>query len=287
MGKIESSSVLGSGTEASSGNISIEANRIKMVGVGKGSEERINFTGLRSDTLDGKGGNIDVKANRVSMSRGARIMSDSSGSGEGGNVNVNADLLRLARGSVISARSSSSGFAGNITLDLGTLRSYSSTISTEAAMTDGGDITIKARDFVILRNSEMTTSVNGGPETTGGNINIDPRYVILDDSRIVANAYEGHGGSVSIKAGVFLSSPASVVSASSQLGIDGTVDISAPIKNISGTLAPVSGSYLQITEVEQDRCIARIKGNSQSSLTVSGRDGLPPRPGVVLPAVMF
>ena len=111
--------------------------------------------------------------------------------------------------------------------------------------------------------------------------------MILDDSRIIANAYEGHGGSVKIVAGVFLASPESVVSASSQLGIDGTVDIQSPIKNISGTLAPVSGSYLQTAEVVRDRCVARIKGSSQSSLTVSGRDGLPPRPGMVLPAMVF
>ena len=46
-GKIESSSVLGTGTEASrSWDITIVANDIKMVGVGKGSEERINFTGF-------------------------------------------------------------------------------------------------------------------------------------------------------------------------------------------------------------------------------------------------
>ena len=279
--------MLGTGTEASAGDITVDANRITMVGVGKGSGKRINFTGFRSDTLDGIGGNIDVNANTISMSKGARIMSDSSGLGVGGNVSITAGLLQLTQGATISAKSSSSGYAGNITLDVGTLESNLSTISTDAAMTDGGDITVKARDLVILRDSEITTSVDGGPETTGGNIKIDPRYVILDDSRIIANAYEGHGGSVKIVAGVFLASPESVVSASSQLGIDGTVDIQSPIKNISGTLAPVSGSYLQTAEVVRDRCVARIKGSSQSSLTVSGRDGLPPRPGMVLPALVF
>jgi filamentous hemagglutinin family protein len=286
-GKIESSSVLGAGTEASAGDITIEANRISMVGVGEGSEERINFTGFRSDTFDGTGGNIDIRSNTLTMSRGAQIMTDSSGSGKGGSVDIKSGLVQLAQGSIISAESTSTGYAGNISLDVGTLRSYASTISTDAAMTDGGDITVNARNLVVLSDSKITTSVNGGPETTGGNITIDPRFVVLDDSKIMANAYEGHGGNVNIRAGVFLSSPESVVSASSQLGIDGTVDITSPIKSISGTLAPVSGSYLQIADVERDKCVARIKGGSQSSLTVSGRDGLPPRPGMVLPALAF
>ena len=56
-----------------------EANRIRMVGFGEGSEERINFTDLRSDTLDGIGGNVDVSANAVYLSTGALIISDSSG----------------------------------------------------------------------------------------------------------------------------------------------------------------------------------------------------------------
>jgi large exoprotein involved in heme utilization and adhesion len=40
-------------------------------------------------------------------------------------------------------------------------------------------------------------------QTTGGNITIDPQYVILNDSQIIANAYEGTGGNIRIIADVF------------------------------------------------------------------------------------
>ncbi|MCG6536141.1 MAG: S-layer family protein, partial [Syntrophales bacterium LBB04] len=219
--------------------------------------------------------------------RGARITSDSFGSGKGGEIQINAGNVLLEQQAIISAKSSAGGNAGSVTLNVGNLQSDHSTVTTEAALTDGGNITVNASNLINLIDSQMTASVGGGPSTVGGNVTIDPRYVVLNDSSIIANAYEGTGGNIRIVAAMFLSSPESLVSASSRLGIDGTVDIKAPITSISGTLVPVSGTYLQTGEMLRDRCMARLQGSSQSSLTVSGRQGLPPRPGIVLPAPAF
>jgi hypothetical protein len=170
-----------------------------------------------------------------------------------------------------------------------------SAITTEAKQADGGNINIKSGYMVQLVDSKITASVGGGPETTGGNITIepqyvilnDPQYVILNDSQIIANAYEGKGGNIRIIADVFLASPESLVDASSALGIDGTVDIQAPISSISGTLAPMQGNFLSTEALLRDRCIARIRGERISSFVVSGRDGLPIRPGNVLPSPIY
>jgi large exoprotein involved in heme utilization and adhesion len=109
----------------------------------------------------------------------------------------------------------------------------------------------------------------------------------LNDSQIIANAYEGKGGNIRIIADVFLASPDSIVDASSALGIDGTVDIQAPISSISGTLVPMQGNFLLSEALLRDRCIAKIRGEKYSSLIVSGRDGLPIRPGSVLPSPIY
>ena len=162
-----------------------------------------------------------------------------------------------------------------------------SSITTEAKQADGGNIHVHAGYMVELIDSKITASVGGGPETVGGNITIDPQYVILNDSQIIANAYEGKGGNIRIIADVFLASPDSIVDASSALGIDGTVDIRAPITNISGTLAPMQGNFLSTEALLRDRCIARIRGERISSFVVSGRDGLPIRPGSVLPSPIY
>ena len=54
-----------------------------------------------------------------------------------------------------------------------------------------------------------------GPQTTGGNITIDPEFVILQNSQIVANAFAGQGGNIQITAEAFLADPDSRVDASS------------------------------------------------------------------------
>jgi hypothetical protein len=37
--------------------------------------------------------------------------------------------------------------------------------------------------------------------SNGGNITIDPQFVVLDHSSIIAQAIEGHGGDITINAG--------------------------------------------------------------------------------------
>ena len=141
--------------------------------------------------------------------------------------------------------------------------------------------------MVHLKDSEITASVGGGASTSGGNISIDPQFVVLDHSKIIANAHEGQGGNIQIVSNVFLADPFSVVDASSALGIDGTVDIRAPITEISGTLVPLAEDFVSAFELLREPCIARIRGGKYSSFIVSGRDGLPVEPGRLLASPML
>jgi large exoprotein involved in heme utilization and adhesion len=141
--------------------------------------------------------------------------------------------------------------------------------------------------MVHLVNSDITSSVDGGPDTVGGNITIDPEYVILQNSRIIANAFEGKGGNISITAGVFLADPNSIVSASSARGIDGEVDIRAPVTNISGSISQLQKNYSSAASLLLKPCAVRMSGGQQSSLVVAGRDGLPMEPGGLLPSPLY
>jgi filamentous hemagglutinin family protein len=236
----------------------------------------------------GKAGNLRITARNVRVQDGGLISSKTETTGNGGDIEFVGDRMNLFNGATVSAESSGAGYAGNILIKArDTLLLDDSSITTEARYTDGGNIQVDAGYKVSLVDSKITASVGGGPETVGGNITIDPEYVILNDSHMIANAYEGKGGNIQIIADVFLASPDSIVDASSALGIDGTVDIRAPIANISGTLAPVQGNFLSTEALLRDRCIARIRGEGISSFVVSGRDGLPIRPGSVLPSPIY
>ena len=160
-------------------------------------------------------------------------------------------------------------------------------MATEAKQADGGNIQVNAPNMVNLIGGKITASVGGGPETVGGNIIIDPHNVVLNNGQVVANAYEGKGGNIRIVSDAFLASPESVVSASSALGVNGTVDIRAPISSVSGTFGPMPGSFLSSALLLRDPCATRIRGGQSSSLVLKGPDGLPIAPGSVLPSPIY
>jgi large exoprotein involved in heme utilization and adhesion len=80
--------------------------------------------------------------------------------------------------------------------------------------------------------------------------------------------------------------PISIVSATSQLGISGTVEISGPRVDVNGALVVLSSELRSATEVLQTSCAAQAT-QPQSSLAKTGRGGLPQDPEATLPALYF
>ncbi len=204
---------------------------------------------------------------------------------KGGDITINARDMELINNTLISAESSGQGNAGDIYL--GAADSFlmrNSAVTTEAKKADGGNIKVDTGYIVHLVDSKITASVGGGPDTVGGNISIDPEYVVLKNSQIIANAFEGRGGNIDIVSRVFLADPDSIVDASSALGIDGKVDIRAPINSVSGTIAPLPKDFRSVIALLREPCMARIQKGKYSSFVVGGRDALPLEPDGVLPS---
>lgn len=235
--------------------------------------------------VTGPAGSLQVTTGVLEIQDGGRISSETNASGAGGAIRLQAERVILNGSATITAKSSGTGNAGNITIEAAeSLESRNGFVTTEAIRSDGGNITVKVDSIVHLVDSEITASVGGGPETVGGNITIDPQFVILKNSRIVANAYEGTGGNIRIAANVFLADPESVVDASSALGVSGTVDIRAVINNVTGVLGPLPSDTMSASALLRERCIARIREGKYSSFVVGGRDGLPIEPGNLMPS---
>jgi len=189
---------------------------------------------------------------------GPQITAMSTGSGDAGSVRVSAFRLLLANGAAISTEA-------------------------ETSTANGGNITLKVGDFLYLLSGEITASVKG--ETgNGGNITIDPQSVVLNQSRIIAEAIAGHGGNITINANEFLQSADSVVSASSELGISGTIEIIGPRVDFNGVLVVLSSELRSAAQVLRNSCAAQA-GLPQSSLVEGGRGGLPQDPDATLPAL--
>jgi large exoprotein involved in heme utilization and adhesion len=75
----------------------------------------------------------------------------------------------------------------------------------------------------------------------------------------------------------FIPSADSRVSASSSLGIDGTVEISAPEVDLSGGLEALPARFFDAAALLKERCGVRA-GRAMSSLIKVGRGGLPLAP---------
>ena len=150
------------------------------------------------------------------------------------------------------------------------------TTATEGA--GGGAITLNAGFRIGLTDSVITTTVRGGGGDAG-DITANARFIILDGSQIIANAFEGRGGNIRIQAQqAFLADPASTVSASSTLGISGTVDIRAPVTNVSGSLGPLPQAFAPAAQLLHNRCAARRREGKTSRFVLAGRDGVPEGP---------
>jgi filamentous hemagglutinin family protein len=228
----------------------------------------------------GNAGNINIKADSLTLDNGGTINSGTTNIGFGGNITLTArQSATIQDGATISAKSTGPGNAGNILINAGQqFEMQNGSITTQAAQASGGNIDIRAIDRVRLVNSPISSSVQGGPTTAGGNITIDPKVVVLQNSDILARARQGNGGNITITTPLFLADQTSLVDASSQFGLSGIVRIQSPTSNLSGTVTQLSSKTAQTQALLQNRCVA-LAGGEQSTFILASRDALPSEPG--------
>jgi len=282
-------------TTVGDGNAGIVTANVGALNMSAGAQIR-SFSGGFDETNNnalvvgsGNAGSVNVIASgAATISGGADgrpsgLLAETRGSGAGGNVNLQAFTLTMTDGATISSSSLGDGVAGNIRVELGdSLEMNGGVIATRAVTSDGGNIEVLAPRLIRLAGSQITTSVESGVGG-GGNIFIDPQFVLLQDSQIIANAFGGPGGNIKIIAGQLIADPATIISASSALGIDGAVNIDAPDTDVSAGLAILSAAYLDASSLMRAGCSAARAG--LSSLVEVGRGGLPPDPDGYLPSM--
>ncbi|MEO7860807.1 MAG: filamentous hemagglutinin N-terminal domain-containing protein, partial [Nitrospirales bacterium] len=258
----------------------------------------------------GQAGNITITA-MGSFTSDASSIATSAEANHGGDISVTTQSVELSNGTLITANSKaplvvtklvldqgglpveveavgddgrSDGNAGNLTItSASNVVMQNSSVTTEASAASGGDIEIHASDtgMIQLANSRVSTSVGGLANVSdGGNIMIDPQFVILQNTQIRANAVEGAGGAIDIIAtSAFIADPNSSVNASSTRGISGTVNIQSPLQNVGGELTALSDEFSSAAALLAQQCAARAAGGTFSTFVVAAREGLPVEPG--------
>ena len=199
-----------------------------------------NTTISASSSGGSTGGNIALSAPRISVSGGSIAAEHNFGQGGRGTVHIDAvDHVRLTDGARISA-DSPHGAGGNITINAGaSFVSHNSTLSAQSAQGNGGTIHVQADQKIKLTNSELTTSVFGGPQSIAGRISLESKVVTLQDSQVLSRATEGQGGTINITATHrVVEDAASVISATSATGPNGSITITAPVTILNGVVEP-------------------------------------------------
>ena len=223
------------------------------------------FAGTEAPEATGDGGNIRITGPRqISLEDGATIEANSQGTGVGGNIQLAADVLSLNNGATITATT---------------------------ARNQGGNIRLTLQDALLLRNGSLISATAGLAQAggDGGNITIDASegFVVAiptEDSDIVADAFEGQGGNIEITAqGVFGLEPRaqptafSDIRASSELGVDGTIQINTLNLDPDQGLVALPSGLLDASQMLAQGCEqAGANASSPGEFYTSGRGGIIP-----------
>ena len=284
------------------GNVSVKAGSVSIAGTASKISAESTHPGP-----GGRGGDILVDAGALRLADGAAISARSLGQGASGTVWLKAGALALRSGAVVASSNTGAGHAGSVVIrsaggvrlegasaittaaeraDAGNIdilagtriELFGGSAITASAGANGGSILLRTRDTLHLRDSQLTatagTSLSASGSGTGGNITIDPDFIILEDATISANAAIGQGGNILLITPHFLSSGSLLTATGSTAG---TVEIAAPELDLTSALARLTYSVLDASSLLREQCARRL-GEDFSSFLLLGRGGVETTP---------
>jgi filamentous hemagglutinin family protein len=277
------------GSSGEGGSITIMGDRIRILdggfisaGTSSGIGKAGDVTVIASELLEVRGiGDFPAPLFSYFTNHPSRISATSLSDAAAGSVKVQAPSIVVADGGVIEVNGAGAGGAGNLNL-VGDRISLINGASLQAQVAGGdqGNITIGSNLLLLRNGSTITTNATG--TASGGNIAINSPIIIgLENSDIIANAVAGNGGNIQITTqGLFglqlrdQLTPESDITASSEFGVSGTVQINNfgvdPNSGLVELPANVTDSSQQIAA----GCI----DTSNSSFIATGRGGIPQNP---------
>jgi filamentous hemagglutinin family protein len=263
-------------TTAPGGNIQVNAGSLEMDNNGS------IFTSSYADV--GPAGNVQVTTGNLTLGHGSSIFAQGLSGGNAGTVSVNSANNILLTGNSAISTSAPGSSGGDINVTAGSnIRLINSQIAANAGL-DGGNITVSAPKLVYLLNSSFNAQADSTDTGfgNGGNLTIDPSFLILNDSSLISKSSFGNGGNISILSDFFFQSGA-LIDASAPFGLPGTVSVTAPKIDLSGSLVILPENLLDAESLLRPDCGVR-QSDDVSTFVVLGRGGLPLAPGGFVPS---
>ncbi|WP_445633490.1 two-partner secretion domain-containing protein [Nostoc sp. DSM 114161] len=294
------SSTFGSGN---GGNLTVIADdSVEVSGVNPSDVFSSVLTTQSDQTATGFGGNLKIQTQSLVIKDGGFVSASNRGQGQGGKLEIIATKSVVVTGvsflvdypTYLQIDGLGKGGAGDLIITTPLLLvDDRARISVSSISGQGGNIIINAGTVLLNHNavieSDADPSANAFPKpditidstANGGNTTINADNLVLaNNSSISANAVKGQGGKIDIRVQGFFISPDSVISASSQLGINGVVEINQPDANPSSGLVALPTNVIDAAKLITQTCSngGETTANQQSEFIVTGRGGLPPNP---------
>ncbi|MEA5549930.1 S-layer family protein [Anabaena cylindrica UHCC 0172] len=255
---------------------------------------RVFNGGQITSSTDGNGaaGNVNLQVNNITIEANSQPLTDgrilpstitaaSNTTSDAGSVNLVANQLNVLDNGQISVSNIGGGNSGNLLVNANRIKlEQGGSLLSEVSAGDRGNISLNT-DLLLMRyGSKINANATG--TATGGNISINaPIIAGFENSDITANAITGTGGNIQITTqGIFglefrdQLTDENDITASSQFGVSGTVDIN----NIG--IDPNSGLIeLPANLVDSSQQVAAgCADTSGSSFVATGRGGIPRNP---------
>lgn len=266
---------------------------------GSGSGGALNILSDRLHLLDGgqisastngtgNAGSVDIRSSAILVEGASanglvlsEISSRSTTDADAGSVSLESDRITLLNKGTISVSNTAGGSAGNANLSANTIYLNQGNVQADAGAGEQGNLNFESRDFLLLREGSTITT-NATETATGGNIFLNTPLIIgTENSDISANAVEGDGGNITLVTQGLIGIAArdqltagSDITATSELGVNGVVNIESPTIETDSGLVQLPENVIDASDQVAASCAVQ-DGNQFAS---TGRGGLPNNP---------
>lgn len=290
--------VANTGGSGAAGRIDVHAGSVRIEGVDPANGQRSRISSRTFPASGGQPGSLTINAVGALELRDGALLSIANDALVTDPAALQPTQLSLQGASIsacdsdITAAASANAPAGSILLTTpGALRLDRSTVRTSALDGDGGAITLAAGGRVALRDTRITTSVDGSNAGNGGDIRITGQALLLQSGFVQANtlAPRARGGDVQVAVDLLVPDGSHVVLGGSRIedfrpgvpglnviqaaapeGLSGTLAVTLPQLNLSGSLAGLATPRIDFGPLGRDLCDV----SGASSFSVQGRGAL-------------
>ncbi|MEH2414214.1 S-layer family protein [Nostoc sp.] len=256
--------------------------------VATGSAGNVTINASKSVDIQGRGAESILPSSIASNALIADLVTQAAlglpaiPSGNAGSLTINTPSLRITDGAYISVKNDGPGNAGDLQVNANSIfLDNQGAITASTVSGNGGNVRLNLLSSLLMRHHSLISATAAG-NGNGGNLSINaPVIVGLENSDIIANAVQGQGGNINISTqGLFglklgdRLTRENDITASSEFGINGTVDI-----NNFG-IDPNSGLVElpeNITDPSQ-QITTGCAGGEGSRFVATGRGGIPQNP---------